>query len=644
MFTDVQLEFYTAFKTKNVDLVRSLTSFDKLKPWWVKRLRMWNTCCCRYHQELTELMIALDIMRTDRQGIHSHCQCDCVMLCGGLGCTEDLGSMCKAHLEVYERLTNLWTSILCQKEELSMWHKRDCLIGKCVDCGIHLLRICPQEMTSEQIVKWKSIGYKVVGTTEEGTPRKAATLEYKEINYLKPKLQAFVLHNYVASWQDYQFKELLSSVPPSTLISCIDFSENYTLKVQNEIQSMHWHNDQVTILVHITYRLNPTWDSDSNEPLLLKEIHYYLSDDRTHDSLYVQHCLMLNWEHVKEQGFTPINHIVWSDGCSGQFKSARAWYFISRYPKLTSSATLLDGCQMSWNYFGSGHGKGEVDGASALLKREIRMEQLKPDGRKLQSAAEIVQFLNEQAAKDHAGPRGSRAETSKFFWLIPKCGLGSVDRSDTKQAERVPGSMANHQCRSVTARDPTLLQYRHLSCFCYVCLGYETQHTCYQIDHVPDFTLHRLRPKASFQARRLYDADEEIEAGTGGEWIADGLCVGDNVAVRAPAEQEPWWLMIVVKATYIVEEAFTDPDENTYVPGDVVFDGIWYERLKEGSRTYLLRNDREPSTVYSHVVLTSKFSLPPIAHPIKSRLSGFELKVDVKEIIDEALRGAVLLD
>jgi hypothetical protein len=70
---------------------------------------------------------------------------------------------------------------------------------------VKLLRVCPVELTSEQLVKWKHIGYKVVGTTEEGNPRKAATLEYREtkpselFEYLKPKLQAFVLHNYIAS-------------------------------------------------------------------------------------------------------------------------------------------------------------------------------------------------------------------------------------------------------------------------------------------------------------------------------------------------------------------------------------------------------------------------------------------------------------
>ena len=57
---------------------------------------------------------------------------------------------------------------------------------------------------------------------------------------------------------------------------------------------MHWHNEQITILVHITYRLNSDWHAENEEPLSLKEIHYYVSDDRIHDSLFVEHCFMPN--------------------------------------------------------------------------------------------------------------------------------------------------------------------------------------------------------------------------------------------------------------------------------------------------------------------------------------------------------------
>ena len=135
-----------------------------------------------------------------------------------------------------------------------------------------------------------------------------------------------------------------------------------------------------------------------------------------------------------------------------------------------------------------------------------------------------------------------------------------------------------------------------------------------------------------------------MEGGPDREWIVDGLCIGDNVAVRSPLQEEPYWLMLVHTATRTLQDSFTDPEGNGYGPRDVIFLGFWYERLKEGSRTYLLRNNKELSSVYSHLLLTSKFSLPPISHPVKSRFAGFELKLDVKEIIDEAARAAALLD
>jgi hypothetical protein len=107
----------------------------------------------------------------------------------------------------------------------------------------------------------------------------------------------------------------------------------------------------------------------------------------------------------------------------------------------------------------------------------------------------------------------------------------------------------------------------------------------------------RLTPKRPSQARRLYNNDEEVQAGTDGEWIADGLSVGDNVVVRSLLHEEPYWLMLVYTTTHTLEEGFTDPEGKEYGPGDVIFSGFWYKRLKEGSRTYLLRNDKETSSV-----------------------------------------------
>jgi hypothetical protein len=60
-------------------------------------------------------MIVLDVMQSSKEGVHLCCPCDCFDVCGGT-------SMCEAHLYLYERLTNLWTSILCKKDDLSIWH------------------------------------------------------------------------------------------------------------------------------------------------------------------------------------------------------------------------------------------------------------------------------------------------------------------------------------------------------------------------------------------------------------------------------------------------------------------------------------------------------------------------------------------
>ncbi len=162
-------------------------------------------------------------------------------------------------------------------------------------------------------------------------------MEYNEtppcdlIQYLKPCLKELVLHNYVTCWQDVQCKEVLNIVSDDMVISCIDFSINYTTKVHNEIQNMHWHNFQVTILVHITYHHNPNYDHIDPNSQVLQVVHYYVS-------------FKLHQKFLKTKGCFPSLHVVWSDGYFGQFKSAKAWYFVCRYPMLIIGPDLIRSC------------------------------------------------------------------------------------------------------------------------------------------------------------------------------------------------------------------------------------------------------------------------------------------------------------
>jgi hypothetical protein len=76
------------------------------------------------------------------------------------------------------------------------------------------------------------------------------------MEYMKPKLQAFVRHNFVARWQDKHLKIWIKSFCVVIMVSIVDFAENYSFEVQNEVQSMHWHTFQIYILVHITFMHN----------------------------------------------------------------------------------------------------------------------------------------------------------------------------------------------------------------------------------------------------------------------------------------------------------------------------------------------------------------------------------------------------
>lgn len=682
----MQLEFFSSFKRKYPGKEIGITTFVSLKPWFIRRLTEWNTCCCRYHQEIRELLNGLNDIRTSGKGVHGEdgtCTCRCSQVCAipMHSCDPPPGtvtpaSQCLSHLLQFSGVTELWQSLLCAKEPLSPWFKRDCLMGQCDQCGVKNLKLCPVELQSDQTISWRCIQYIVVGKNDEGQDKKSPSVQYMEtparelITYLKPKLTEFIVHNFIAQWQDSKFKEILVEFPKDAMISCIDFSENYTMMIQNEIQSMHWRKLQITILVHLTYRWNPNFDENTLEqgPKIIKELHYYVSDDNSHDTLFVQHALQLHWKHVLNQGFVPRQHIVWSDGCSGQFKSARAWNFVTKYPSLTKASNLPLGCEMVWNFFATGHGKGEVDGAGALLKREVRVEQIKPNSVRLQNAQEVVEFLRSQANRAHAAHKNIRVHVNNFFHEI---GKSDVDRSQLYGVKTVDGSRGMHQIRSKSPTDSSLCEFRQLSCFCCSCMDPRCNQPCSSVKHVPAWKLTRLRqtkaprPVQTRSQRRsavivqngLADVveNESLEVGQNElvqelnfeietEQYQDFIMPGQNVAVATDLDEEPFWLLLVDKAAHKVEEPFQDHYGNMWNTDDEVLRGIYYHRLQAGSRSYILKENCPHAYILANSCIQSKFEMPPTAHNVSRGYATYELRLPTLEKIVNALEMRALLE
>lgn len=247
---------------------------------------------------------------------------------------------CQVSRHKYKRSSELWEQTLCPREVGSEWHSKKCLKGECATCGFQLLPLCEREVDplNTTTMTWRRFEMVSARTnTKKGDPKKVIRLEYKVTTprefllYSEPKIKQFVWHQFVARWQDSQFKNSVQDLKQGEILSLIDFAENYSYKGQSEIQSQHWFSFQCTILVHITYQVNESHNpSDPKSKRLRTEYHYYISDDRVHDSLFVQHCLVLHWRSLVAAGNIPGRHIVWSDGCASQFKGAKAWFFVAK--------------------------------------------------------------------------------------------------------------------------------------------------------------------------------------------------------------------------------------------------------------------------------------------------------------------------
>jgi len=242
------------------------------------------------------------------------------------------------------------------------------------------------------------------------------------------------------------------------VVFMVDSVENYTFETQNEVQSVHWHNYHINILVHITYHNNPQLDPYDEESWVLTKYHFYISNDQKRDSKFVQHYFKLHWEHMVANGYAPKWHWVWSDGCASQIKSSKPWFFFSKYPIFTQ------GCKMLWSFFGSGHGKCLHDGARAIIKRFLQREQLDAHGEKLQNIEKVVDFLRKHLLdRFEASYIGVRRPLRQVFWLVK---AKEVSRnSNSFNCDSIKGTMKNHSICATNKHNLTTLMVKDLACF-----------------------------------------------------------------------------------------------------------------------------------------------------------------------------------
>ena len=170
-------------------------------------------------------------------------------------------------------------------------------------------------------------------------------------HYICSILPQFMEHCYIKREQATAYKlerETIGDSENKALLQ-VDFSENYTCPYQDEIQSAHWNQHQVSLFTAALWHTG----------MLHSIIIVIASDNLVHskDSVvaYIDMLLEMIADSVKTVS-------IWSDVPASQFKK-----------RFTDAAMILlqekHHIHIHWNFFATSHGKGPVDGIGGAVKR-----------------------------------------------------------------------------------------------------------------------------------------------------------------------------------------------------------------------------------------------------------------------------------
>ena len=230
----------------------------------------------------------------------------------------------------------------------------DCMMGDCAECN-DLSRfddnICSkldQKLTEElKWYAWQTASGNQAKIIREGIVEEA-------FDELKRQLPAFMKHEFIKKAQSRWFQQLRSDVDGKKCLLQMDFSENYSVTYQDEIQSAHWHQKQVTVFTAVLWVREAECQS------------YVIVSDSIHHGKEAVCTFLIKLLNEALSKYPSIRHVdVFTDGAASQFKNKFLFCFLS-----TKLPSVVD-IQLSWNFFATSHGKGAVDGVGGTVKRAV---------------------------------------------------------------------------------------------------------------------------------------------------------------------------------------------------------------------------------------------------------------------------------
>jgi hypothetical protein len=104
------MDFFLCFQKAHLELIVGKRTFNLLRPFWIKSMRVHNVCCCIYHVEMEELRLDFNYMQKNL-GLHFLNKFDCS--CEVYETIDGFRQGCVAEHGTFLGLIMMWEAILC---------------------------------------------------------------------------------------------------------------------------------------------------------------------------------------------------------------------------------------------------------------------------------------------------------------------------------------------------------------------------------------------------------------------------------------------------------------------------------------------------------------------------------------------------
>lgn len=408
---------YRMFMDEHPEVKIGLTTFNKLKPRDIKLMKhaKWFQCLCEICDNVKNISRSIRL------------------------------SFQRSHMEPPVFLTDemdLAKASVCDINNLS------CLDRTCTKCeSVDLLPSFEQWINDDDRVKVKydkwerceeMVGLKTVTKLKKNCKSGARWQLYQE---LVNQLKNFPSHIYMAVSQLSAFKKCKQSLSSDEVVVIVDFAENYVCRQFAEAQSAYYARNSVTI--HPMVMVFPQSSAVKRDSVVV------VGEDTKHDAASVKAFIRVLSAHITIHYPQVTRLVFWSDGCSCQYKSCHPMHNISN--------SFDTGFHITWNFFGSRHGKGEADGEAAVVKSYLD-QSVKSQQLVIHDAKAVFDFL---ANSDrHIVSTPSR----RHFYFVPQ---SDTNLSRTESAGltvcKIPRVRSIHQA----VGGGGVLKYSRLSCYCH---------------------------------------------------------------------------------------------------------------------------------------------------------------------------------